>query len=95
MFWTKKSKEKREAKKAEKLAAAKAEKSRKIREQAMENARAAKAALGDEAIQRITEAMTKKQQSAVEQAKRDIHEADPDKVLDELKFMLDQKEQLD
>lgn len=35
--------------------------------------------------------MTKKQQSAMEQAKRDIAEQDADRVADEILAMLDQK----
>lgn len=65
--------------------------SQKLRDEAMANMRAAKENLGEEAIQRITAAMTKKQQSTLEQAKRDIQAADPDKVLDELKFLMDEK----
>lgn len=95
MFWSKKSRKDKAQKQAEKEAQQAAEQSQKIREQALANARAAREALGDETIQKITEAMTKKQQSSMEQAKRDIMAADPDRLLDELKFMLDQKEETD
>ncbi len=85
MFWSKKNK----AKKAEKKKQAQ---SQKVREEAMANMQTARETLGDETIARITAAMTKKQQSTTEQARREIQDADPDKVLDELKFMLDQKD---
>ena len=88
MFWSKKKK----AKKAEKAAKAKAEQSAKIREEAMANARAAREALGDETIQKITEAMTAMEQQSIRKAQKQIQSADPDKVLDELKFMMDQKD---
>jgi len=60
-----------------------------IQAQAMANVRAARAHIGEDTLDKIAAAMTKKQQSAMEKAKRDIAGADVDKVLDELKFMLD------
>jgi len=62
-----------------------------IRAQAMANVRSARAHIGEETLDKIAAAMTKKQQSAMEQAKRQIQGADVNKVLDELKWMLDQK----
>ena len=62
-----------------------------IQAEAMANVRAARAHIGEETLDKIAAAMTKKQQSAMEKAKRDIAGADVDKVLDELKFMLDNK----
>lgn len=62
-----------------------------IQAQALANARAAREQIGEDTIQKIAAAMTKKQQSAVEQAKRKIEGADLDRVLDELKFMMDEK----
>ena len=63
-----------------------------LRAQAMANVRSARAHIGEETLDKIAAAMTKKQQSAMEKAKRDIQGADVDKVLDELKFMLDTKD---
>lgn len=62
-----------------------------LRAQAMANVRSARAHIGEDTLDKIAAAMTKKQQSAVEVAKRQIQGADVDKVLDELKWMLDQK----
>lgn len=66
-------------------------KSQRIREEALANARAARIAIGEDTLDKIAAAMTKKQQSVVEQAKRDINKADPDKVLDELLYLLKTK----
>ncbi len=82
MFWSKKSKE-------EKAAKAKAEKSEKLRAEAMENVRAAREAIGEETLERIAAAMTKKQQSAVERAKAQINQSDSEKVKDGIMSMLD------
>ena len=62
-----------------------------IHAQALANARLAKENLGDETIQKIVAAMEKQQNSIMAKAKRDIEGADVDRVLDELKFMLDSK----
>ena len=59
-----------------------------LRAQALANAKMARENIGEDVLDRIAEAMTKKQQSATEQAKAQINNADPDKVLDELLFML-------
>ena len=95
MFWSKKKKDKKKKKQAPSVELSPEERSKQLREQAMANARAAKEHIGEETLQKIAAAMTKKQQSALEQAKKDIHSADPDKVLDELKFMMDNREKLD
>lgn len=63
-------------------------KSQRIREDALANARAARMSIGEETLDKIAAAMTKKQQSIMEQAKGQIKTADPDKVLDELLYML-------
>jgi len=63
-----------------------------IQAQAMANFSAAREQIGEETLNRIAAAMSKKQQSAMERAKRDIAGADVDKVLDELKFMLDNRD---
>lgn len=63
--------------------------SQRLREEALANARKAREAMGDEAIQKIAAAIRKKQQSESEQAKEKIAKVDPDRVLDELKWMLE------
>jgi len=60
-----------------------------IRAQAMAYRSEAREHIGEDVLDRIAEAMRKKQNSVMERAKRDIAGADADKVLDELKFMLD------
>jgi hypothetical protein len=63
--------------------------SAQIRAQALANARKAREAIGDETLQKIAAAMQKKQQSATEQAKRQIAEADADRVAEEILAMLE------
>ena len=58
---------------------------------AMANFSTARAHIGEDTLERIAAAMDKKQQSAMERAKRDIANADINKILDELKWMQDQK----
>ncbi len=60
-----------------------------IRAQALANARKAREAIGDETLQKIAAAMQKKQQSATEQAKRQIAEVDADRVAEEILAMLE------
>lgn len=67
-------------------------KSDALRKQALDNARAAREALGDETIQRITAAMSGKKNSPVEQAKTHIQNTEDDKVVDEILWMLQNKE---
>ncbi|MGB0720523.1 MAG: hypothetical protein ACPGRX_08615 [Bdellovibrionales bacterium] len=64
-----------------------------LRAQALANARAARQHIGEDVLDKIAAAMTAKQQSAMEQAKRKLQSADPDRLLDELKFMLDTQKQ--
>lgn len=59
-----------------------------IMAQAKANAAAARAEIGDETLEKIKEALLKKQQSAIEQAKKQIMAADRDKVRDNIKFMM-------
>ena len=59
---------------------------------AMANFSAARQHIGEDTLDKIAAAMSKKQQSAMERAKRDIAGADVDKVLDELKWMLDNRD---
>lgn len=49
---------------------------------------AARAEIGDETLDKIREAMMKKQASAIEQAKARIKAADTDKVRDNIQFMM-------
>lgn len=62
-----------------------------IREQALANARAARERLGEETIQKIADAMRRKQESALEQAKLKIKNADADLVAQEILNMLDEE----
>ncbi len=48
----------------------------------------ARAEIGDETLDKIKEAMMKKQASAIERAKAQIKSADADKVRDNIQFML-------
>lgn len=63
-----------------------------IQAQALTNSRIARDNIGEETLERIAAAMTKKQQSAVEQAKRDIKTADHGRVMNELQFMMKNKD---
>jgi hypothetical protein len=56
--------------------------------QAKANAAAARAEIGDETLEKIKEAMLKKQSSAIEKAKAQIKAADKDKVRDHLSLWL-------
>ena len=49
---------------------------------------AARAEIGDETLEKIKEAMMKKQASAIEKAKAQIRAADTDKVRDNIQFMM-------
>lgn len=54
---------------------------------------AARAEIGDETLDKIREAMMKKQASAIEKAKAQIKAADTDKVRDNIQFMLREDKQ--
>ena len=56
----------------------------------MANVRAARENIGDETLQRIAAAMTAKQKSNTEQAKRAIQDADADRVAQEILYMIEQ-----
>ena len=97
MFWSNKKKHKHTDKRKEptELQAIEGDRvgtseSQRIREEAMANARAARAQIGEDTLDKIAAAMTKKQQSATEQAKAQIKAADSDRVVDEILFMLDE-----
>lgn len=88
MFWKKKSGSKggdKNAKPPEKGGKPTRE---QIMAQAKANAAAARAEIGDETLEKIKEALLKKQQSAIEQAKAKIKAADQDKVRDHIQFMM-------
>jgi hypothetical protein len=59
-----------------------------LRAQALANAKAARIAIGEETLDKIAAAMTKKQQSATEQAKRKIQNADAERVALEILAMI-------
>ncbi|MCC7305536.1 MAG: hypothetical protein IT558_04660 [Alphaproteobacteria bacterium] len=62
-----------------------------LRAQALANVRAAREALGEDTIQKIAEAITKKQGNPTEQARAKIIKTDPTLVADEIIGMLDKK----
>ena len=65
--------------------------SERIRAEALANVRTAREALGDETIQKIAEALKKKANSPMEQAKNKLAKVDTDRVLDEIKYMMDKR----
>lgn len=80
MFWKKKDKAK---------SASEAKPNREeILAQAKANMANARAEIGDETLDKIREALIRKQQSAIEQAKNQIRNADQDKVRDHLRYMI-------
>ena len=85
MFWGKKDKN------PQNKPAKSAKKSADLRAQALKNVRAARENIGEETLDRLASAITKKEQSAAEQAKKKIQQADPDRVLDELMWMMQDK----
>ncbi|MFN3700873.1 MAG: hypothetical protein ACK4VI_05035 [Alphaproteobacteria bacterium] len=66
-------------------------KSQRIREEALANARYARAEIGEETLNKIAALMTQKQQSNMEQAKRTIAEQEADRVAGEILLMLEDK----
>lgn len=63
-----------------------------IRAQAMENARRARAVIGEDTLQKIAAAMQKKQQSDMEKARTKIKSMDSGRVADNLKAMMEDGE---
>lgn len=63
-----------------------------IRAQAMENARRARAVIGEDTLQKIAAAMQKKQQSDMEKARTKIRSMDSGRVADNLKAMMEDGE---
>ncbi|HBR68698.1 MAG TPA: hypothetical protein DEA55_04895 [Rhodospirillaceae bacterium] len=64
--------------------------SEKLREEALANARAARERIGEETLNRIAAAMTKKQLSAMEQARSKIKNVNSHRVADEILYLLDE-----
>ncbi len=87
MFWSKK----------KKAVPAKnsAQKSADIRAQALANARAARERVGEETIQKIAAALVQQQErqkiSLTEQAKAQIARANSERVVDEIRFLMDDR----
>lgn len=63
-----------------------------IRAQAMKNVRQARAAIGEETLDKIAAAMRKKQSSDFEKAKEKIKSLDNGRVADNIRAMIDEKE---
>ncbi len=68
-----------------------AEKSASLRAQALENARAARERLGDETIQKISNALSEQNKSAGKKAQDQIRAMDKAVVAQHLKSLLDDK----
>lgn len=79
MFW----KKKKEAKKS---------KREQILDQAKKTAAGKRAEIGDETLGQIREAIMKKENSALERAKKQVKEMDDDKVRDNIRFWMQEKE---
>ncbi len=60
-----------------------------LRAQALANAKMARESIGEDTLERIAAAMAKKQNSATEQAKRKIQEADAERVASEILSMIE------
>jgi len=91
MFWKKKpkkqpSKAKNDPKKGQKQGQKLSRE--EIIAQAKANAAAAREEIGDETLEKIKQAMLKKEQSTFEQAKKRVKSMDDDKVRDNLRFWL-------
>lgn len=70
---------------------AKPQKREDVVAEAMKNARAARAEIGEETLDKIADAIRKKEQSDLERAKAKIKAMDDDRIADNLKAMLDEK----
>ncbi len=64
--------------------------SAQLRVQAMENARAARAHIGEDTIQKIAATMSQKQSSATEKAKEEIELHDAERIAVELLILIDE-----
>lgn len=63
-----------------------------IRAQALANARAARENLGEETIHKIAEIMKKMESQPMVQARQKMESVDSDRVLDELRYMIDSEQ---
>lgn len=63
-----------------------------IHAEAMANFSSAKANIGEDTLHEIATIMARKENSPMEQARRELASVETDKVLDELKWMMDQKD---
>lgn len=66
-------------------------KSQRIRQEALANARQARAEIGAEALDQIAALMTKKQQSIIEQTRAKVAQTDAERVAQEILLMLDER----
>ena len=64
--------------------------SQRIREEALANARKAREHIGEDTIQKIAAAMAKKENNPMAIAKKQLQNADSDRVVDEILYMLDE-----
>ena len=77
-------------KKTDKKSKAAQKNSDAIRKEAMENARKARAAIGEDTLDRIREHLENKENSPLEQAKRQIEQMDRDRVTDNIRHLIDE-----
>lgn len=63
----------------------------KVMENAMRNVRAARAEIGDETLDKISDAIRKKEESDFERARAKIKAMDEDRIADNLRSLLDEK----
>jgi len=95
MFWSKNKNSDKEKKQDKRLQGDNGvhqnipDKSQRIRQEALANARKARADIGEEALEKIAAMMTKKQQSIIEQTKQKVAETDADRVAQEILLMID------
>lgn len=68
-----------------------AKKSAALRNQAMKNARKAREAIGEEALQKVAAIMADKNKQAAARAKAEIEAMDKARIADHLKSLLDDK----
>lgn len=89
MFWNKNKKSKKQDKRPSKDKSV-GDKSQRIREEALANARAARENIGEDTLDRIAEAMTRRQQNIQQQVKQQVAEADAQSVAAEILAMYDE-----
>lgn len=89
LFWsrrkTDKSKPKDTAKAGQKTS------SEAVRQQALRTMRAASAEIGEDTLQKIAAAIHKKERSAMERARNQIQSLDKDRIVDNLRYLLDER----